>query len=164
MKSQQFEEPQLFVVKARELSLSGLTLLELMRAVLSRGAPFRFSARGWSMAPFIQDGDVVTVSPLRAGPGIGEVVAFVHPQMGMLVVHRIVAKCDGFLFIQADNPADHSEEPVPVKNLLGRVTQVERDGQRVWLGLGPERFVIAWLSRAGLLVPIRDWLVSILRN
>ena len=51
------------------LSLSGEALIELMRAVLARGLPFRFAARGFSMAPFIRDGDVISVSPpLSARP------------------------------------------------------------------------------------------------
>ena len=77
MRSQRLDEPRLFVVKAHELPLSGQALLELMRAVLARGVPFRFCARGWSMAPFIRDGDVITVSRFRHDlPDIGEVVAF----------------------------------------------------------------------------------------
>ena len=67
--------------RPQDLPLSGQALLDLMRAVLAKGVPFRFCARGWSMAPFIRDGDVITVSPLRQSlPGVGEVVAFVRPE------------------------------------------------------------------------------------
>jgi signal peptidase I len=48
-----------------------------MRAVLEKGKAFRFEARGMSMRPLIQDGDVVTVRSLAAGePRTGDVVAF----------------------------------------------------------------------------------------
>ena len=165
MRSNKFDDPRLFVVKAKELPLSGFALLELMHAVLARGVPFRFCARGWSMAPFIRDGDVITVSPLlQALPEVGEVVAFVRPGVGNLIVHRVIARRDGGLFIQGDSLTDHSDGMVPQENLLGRVTLIERDGHNVWLGLGPERFVIAWLSRGRLLIPMRIWLASLLNR
>lgn len=164
MRSQRFEEPRLFVTKAAELPLSGPALLELMRAVLARGKPFRFCARGWSMAPFIQDGDVITVSPFQRGqPAVGEIVAFVRPGEGTLVVHRIVQRRGLALFIQGDSVPEYADGLVPLENLLGRVTRIEREGRRVWLGLGPERSVIAWLSRARLLVPLRVWLATWLK-
>ena len=164
MRSQPFEEPQLFVARAADMPLSGEALLELMRAVLARGVPFRFCARGWSMAPFIRDGDVITVSPLRdVLPGVGEVVAFARPGAGKLVVHRVVASRGSALLIQGDSAPPRSDGIVARDNLLGRVTRVERNGQNVWLGLGPERYLIAWLSRTRLLVPLRGWAASWLK-
>jgi hypothetical protein len=164
LRSQRFEEPRLFVTGGAELPLSGQALLELMRAVLDRGVPFRFCARGWSMAPFIRDGDVITVSPFRHGQaGVGEVVAFVRPGEGNLVVHRVVARRGTALFIQGDSVPECADGIIPPENLLGRVTRIERDGQATWLGLGPERSLIAWLSRTRLLVPLRVWLASWLK-
>ena len=165
MRSPQFEDPKLFVVKANELPLSGFALLELMQAVLTRDLPFRFCARGWSMAPFIQDGDVITVSPLRHSmPGVGEVVAFVRPEEEVLVVHRVVARRGAYSFIQGDSVADHSDGMIPAENLLGRVTRIERNGHHVWVGLGPERYMIAWLSRARLLIPLKTHLAYWLKR
>jgi hypothetical protein len=164
LRSQQFEEPRLFVVKAQELPLSGQALLELMRAVLARGVPFRFCARGWSMAPFIQDGDVITISPLpQAGPRVGEVVAFVRPGVGKLVVHRVVDRLGTASFIQGDSRPEYADGMIAPENLLGRVTRIERDGRDVRLGLGPERTAIAWLSRRRLLSPLRGWLAPWLK-
>jgi hypothetical protein len=155
LRPQRFEEPQLVVRKAEELPLSGPALLELMGAVLARGAAFRFCARGWSMAPFIRDGDVITVSPLgRDLPRAGEVVAFVRPEGGNLVVHRAVARRGTALLIQGDGVAEYRDGVIPAENLVGRVTCVEREGRKVCLGLGPERAAIAWLSRARLLIPL----------
>jgi hypothetical protein len=164
LRSEQFESPQLFVVKAEELTLSGSALLELMRAVLARDVPFRFCARGWSMAPFIRDGDVVTVSPFgRARPGVGQVVAFTRPEEGNVVVHRVVARRGRDSYIQGDGVPDCADGIIPAENLLGEVTRVERDGHDVWLGLGPERYAIAWLSRTRRLVPLGAWLASWLK-
>jgi signal peptidase I len=159
-----FEDPHLFVVKAHELSLSGVALLELMRAVLSRNLSFRFCARGWSMAPFIHNGDVITVAPLQERiPGIGEVVAFIRSGSERLVVHRVVARRDKLVIFQGDNELGNPEESVPLENLLGKVTRIERNGHYVWIGLGPERYVIALLSKASLLTPLRTWLSFWLR-
>lgn len=159
-----YEKPGLFVVKAQELPLSGPALLELMRAVVARGRPFRFCARGWSMTPFIRDRDVITVAPLQQGlPGVGEVVAFVRPQGENLVVHRVVARRASAVLIQGDNRQEEPEEIVPQENLLGRVTRIERKGHPVWIGLGPERFGIAWLSRTRRLTPLSLWFASILK-
>ncbi len=160
MRSQPFEPPRLFVARAGEMPLSGQALLELMRAVLARGLPFRFCARGWSMAPFIRDGDVITVSPLQQAPGFGEVVAFVRPGTESLVVHRVVARHGAASLVQGDAESEDADWPVLQESLLGRVTRVERNGRKVWLGLGPERAVIAWLSRLGQLTRLRGRLAA----
>jgi hypothetical protein len=155
LRSPHFDNPQLFIVKGQELPLSGQSLLELMQAVLARGAPFRFRARGWSMAPFIRDGDVITITPLKqTRPGLGEVVAFIRPDVQKLVVHRIVARRGRTTLIQGDSVAECSDGLIPVEDLLGRVTRVERNGRRVLIGLGPERYLIAGLSRTRLLIPL----------
>lgn len=151
-----FDEPRLFAAQAGELPLSGEALLGLMRAVLSKGVPFRFRARGWSMAPFIRDGDVITVSPvLHSRPRIGQVVAFATPEEEKLVVHRVVGRRGEALLIQGDSVPHGADGMIPPENIMGRVTRVERNGHDVWLGLGPERIAIAYLSRARWLVPVR---------
>lgn len=156
MSQEPYRDPQLFVINGPDLPLSSSALLELMQAVLERGKPFRFCARGWSMAPFIQDGDVITVSPFsHSQPGTGEVVAFVRPETGSLVVHRIVARGATSSLLQGDNGSEFYDGKIPQENLLGRVTRVERNGHPIWLGLGPERHIIARLSAAGLLAPLR---------
>jgi hypothetical protein len=135
-----------------------------MRAVLARDVDFRFRARGWSMAPFIRDGDVITVSPLRGAlPHKGEVVAFEHPATGSLVVHRVVGRSSGSVTIRGDAALSEADGLIPTENLLGRVTRVERDGRNVRLGLGAERRVVAWLSRARVLSPLVHRFASVRR-
>ena len=138
-----------------------------MRAVLSRGVPFRFRARGCSMHPFVQDADVVTVHPLgKARIGAGDIVAFTHPGAGKLVVHRVAARTGGGLLMKGDN-AECADGIVPLENVLGRVSRVEREGRRIRLGAGPERALIAWLSRSdrleSMLAPAR-WVYRKLRK
>jgi hypothetical protein len=139
---------------SNKLILSGTELVDLMRQVLSRGKSFRFHARGGSMAPFIQDGDTICIIPLgRGGPGLGEVAAFLQPQTGRLLVHRVVSKHGQTYQIQGDN-INGNPDLVLLENLLGRVAHVERKGRQVRLGLGLERYLLALVSRIGLLVAL----------
>ena len=143
-----------------ELHLSSPQMSELMDDVLSLGLSFRFRAGGVSMSPFIHDGDVISIAPLAGRtPDVGEVVAFrrLDPQRTnsvRLVVHRVVKNTGKGCIILGDNqlPAQ-PDGPIANEHLLGTVSRVERRGKAVRLGLGPERYAIAILSRLGLLRP-----------
>lgn len=156
MKFNALGKPELSGSRGDEISLSKGALLELMTAVLSRGCSFRFRAKGWSMIPFIRDGDVITVDPISSRPcPLGQVVAFNSSDERGLVVHRIIARTDAGYLIQGDSAMGETDGIVRHDQLLGRVSRVERDGRRVWLGQGPERGAVAWLSRAGHLARLR---------
>lgn len=147
-------KPTFAVLKGNELSLSGPALVQLLRAVLDKGAPVRFQAKGFSMSPFIKNKDVVTISPLKCKqPGLGDIIAFVHPETEGLCIHRIVRKKDSIYVTKGDN-ISKTDECVPRENILGFVIKVERQGKQVFLGLGPERFLIAFLGCRGLLFPL----------
>jgi signal peptidase I len=147
-------KPKFAVVKGRDLPLSGPVLVQVLRAVLDKGAPVRFRAKGFSMSPFIKNEDVVTLSPLQnASPGVGEVIAFVLQGKDKLCVHRVVGKKGGIYVTKGDNSSE-ADESVPRENILGSVTRVERNGKEVFFGLGPERFLIAFLGRRGLLLSL----------
>ena len=138
------------------LSLSGKALIELMQAVHAKGLPFRFSAGGHSMAPFIRDGDVICVSPLASrAPGLGDVAAFIHPETKLLCMHRVLSVHGDHFLIQGDNMPGEPDGMISREAIVGRVIRVERAGRRVRLGLGPERLLLALLSRCGLLAVIR---------
>jgi hypothetical protein len=128
------------------------------------------------MSPFIKDGDVITIAPVQPSNrnphaptpsslppeeapelrncGIGQVVAFVNPVNERLVVHRIIGRHESRFLIQGDNLAGAVADMIHRDDILGRVVRIERGRKRVWLGLGPERYAIAVLSRVGLLLPI----------
>ena len=137
-----------------ELTITNPELRELILAVTQRKAGLKFQARGLSMAPFIKDGDVVTVSYLDGDNiGLGTVVAFSQPESKSLALHRVVAKKDNFYLIKGDNTYA-SDGWVERKNILAYVCKVERKGKGLRLGLGPEKMLIAFLSR-------RNWLKDI---
>ena len=137
------------------------------------------------MSPFIRDGDVITIAPVlppdrnphvsipsflsvgnvaeARNSYIGQVVAFVAAPSRRLVVHRIIGRRESGFLIQGDNLSGPVADTVRPVDILGRVVRIERGRKRVWLGLGPERYAIAVLSRAGLLLPIRSR-VAVLRS
>ena len=127
---------------------------ELMEAVLEKNVPFRFSASGSSMTPFIQDGDTITIapSPLQLRPG--DVVAFVNVHSNQLMVHRILHASPAGYLIKGDNNSV-PDGLMPASSIIGSVVRVVRRGRHVRLGLGIERFAIAWLSQ-------RCWLTQLL--
>ena len=154
------DQPHLHKLPSGELRLSGRGLGKLLQAVMDKQARCRFQVKGQSMAPFVRDGDIVTVAPVGKRPlRIGDVVAFTSPQAGMFLVHRVVGKHGDKLLVKGDNCAG-PDGRVAVSAVLGRVTTVERDGRRLRFGIGPERSLISRLSRRGVIVP----LLSLLRN
>ena len=127
--------------------LSRPLLAGLLRLTANEGLPIRFQARGGSMRPFIQDGDTITVSPLpRPAPRFGDVVAFLHPVSGQVIVHRVNRREGGRFWTQGDSVGE-GEGPMEGSHLLGGVSHIERGGRPRRLGLGPERVLIAAVTR-----------------
>lgn len=146
-------EPTLSTNEGREASLTGQALIEILQAVLNKNMPFRFRATGYSMFPFIFNGDVVTISPLsNIAPRIGDVVAIIHPESEKLAVHRVVGKKGNYFLIKGDNLVD-ADGFVPMAKVLGRISKVERNGKKISFGLGPERILIAFLARKRRVYP-----------
>ncbi len=101
--------------------------------LLAAGRTVRFLATGTSMYPAIQDGDWVTVEPLRPEPlKRGDVVLY-RGERG-ITAHRVTGSAMdrgalATLFVRADNggaPAEH----VDPGRVLGRVVSVERGARR----------------------------------
>ena len=127
-------------------------LAELIEAEVSRGTEFRLTVKGCSMVPFIKDKDIVTISAFPRGQfyGFGKSVAFFYPGRKMLGIHRIIGRQGSRYLIKGDN-SPQPDGLIPKENIIGYVTKVKRSHKNVLLGLGPERFMIAFLSRIGLL-------------
>ena len=136
------------------LSLSGAALTDLLEAVVSRGSLLTLRAKGFSMSPFIKDGDMVTLSPLnRALPRMGDVVAYIHPAIKRVFIHRVVRKNGDSYLMKGDNSLE-VDGPVRAAKILGLVKRVDRGNRRILLGFGPERQLIAFLSRKNLLLSL----------
>jgi hypothetical protein len=149
--------------RAEELLLSRADLTGLLRSIVDKGLPFRFRAGGFSMIPMIRDGDVITVFPLkRRLPRLGDVLAYAHPASDCLVVHRMIGKRDIKYLLKGDN-AILPDVLIPRENILGHVKKVERNRSTVWLGLGLERFLIAFFTRINFNLLVRHPLKNLAR-
>lgn len=118
-------------IHSKEADFIGLT-----QDILKKGKSIRFQARGWSMRPFIQDGDFITVSPAEnSSLKTGDVV-FYSITSNKVIVHRIVRKHkkNGRITILAKGDASFSPpEKIDIQNALGKVTAIERNGRKVSL-------------------------------
>ncbi len=117
------------------------------------------------MTPFIRDGDIITIERLKGNaPATGSIVAFARLDSDMLVIHRVVSKKGKLIFIKGDNGEECVDEIIPAENILGYVSQIERDGKLTKLGIGMEGLTIAWLSRMRLLIPARKMVANFRRR
>jgi len=135
------------MLQQRELRLSNAAHQELLRATIERGASLRTTVRGFSMSPFIKDGDVLTIAPMdQRAPRVGEVIAFVSPLGGRMAVHRVVSRQNDGWLLRGDNSTTN-DGVLDLEDMLGRVVRVERDGRDVQLGVGAGGVLIARLNR-----------------
>lgn len=129
----------------------GKSFADLLTDIMRRGKPCRFTAHGFSMFPFIRDGDVVTVSPVGdESLKTGDIVAFSHPEDGGLVIHRIVKKGAGGYRIKGDSTFV-SDGVLPAEKIIGKVVVVERRGRAFRPGRGLPGWLTAFFSYYGLL-------------
>ena len=85
------------------------------------------------MRPFIQDGDLITVSPLRNySIRVGDVVLYKTTDH-RAIVHRVIQKITknnkAIFFIKGD-AAFGQPEKVDVERVMGRVASIERNGHK----------------------------------
>ncbi len=147
-------KPSLRIQNQNEKALSGKALAVLLAAVLDKGIPFRFKARGFSMSPMIQDGDVITICSFHPEAlHLGDVVAIFYARTEKFVVHRLIDRKGDFFIVKGDNNPGPDEQ-VSQDQIVGRVKRIERNGRRIHFGLGKERYVIAWLMRNRLFLAL----------
>lgn len=112
----------------------GAELNSFLGELLEGGKPASIPARGFSMAPFIRDGDLITIAPaFRPGSGsdqykVGDIILF-RTELDRWLVHRIIRKSyrgkrgrvvtKGDSLLQADRPVDREQ-------VWGRVTALTR--------------------------------------
>jgi len=155
-------KPALSSFQGGELRLSGDGFRDLVWAILAKGKPVRFQVRGFSMSPFLREGDVVTLRPVGERPLCrGDIAAFFDSSSGKMAVHRIVSadrKSGRFLFKGDNSPA--ADGFVDASDIYGIIGRVERRGKTVRLGIGPGRGIVAWLSQR---IPLTRWLFFLKR-
>jgi hypothetical protein len=98
---------------------------ELVHELIASGNSFRFCARGLSMNPTIQDGDILHVEPITAAPKIGEIVLFSRD--GEFKAHRVVGR-SGDDFVTRGDAGIEVDGIIARKCIIGRIVAVELAG------------------------------------
>jgi hypothetical protein len=144
--------------REKTISFPSKELVKLMQIAFERNASFRFSATGFSMFPFIRDGDIITLSPLHGHYYLfGKVAAFYDQGAGNFIVHRVISIRHGSYIFKGDN-VNHIDGLIPPENILGIVTKIERGGKNVLFGFGPERILFVFLNKFQLITLfLRCW-------
>ena len=110
-------------------------LIELSKDIFRKGKSIRFQAKGWSMRPFIRDGDFIVVSPIEnSSIKTGDVVFYLTTE-NKIIVHRVIKKYKKdkdnriMMFIKGDATFSYPEK-IEMQNVLGKVIAVERNGRK----------------------------------
>ncbi len=132
-------------------------LLELSKNIFRKGKSIRFQAKGWSMRPFIRDGDIIVVSPIEnSSIKTGDVVFYLTTE-NKVMVHRVIRKHKKgnrmIMFIKGDATFS-SPEKVEMQDVLGKIVEVERNGQKK--RLDTKLYTIKGLLFAGI-SPFSQW-------
>lgn len=110
---------------------------EICKSLLVAGKSVRFNALGDSMFPFIHNGDLVLVEPIKAEClKTGDVILY-EGENGHCLLHRIIHKRNLAGSLEFQIQADNILKPdgwVSSDGVFGRLTQFYQDG--VWLKMG----------------------------
>jgi len=125
--------------KLEILNLKGEDFAFIAQKVLGRGRALRFRAKGGSMSPFIRNGDVVQVVPLKGKINLGDVV-FYRSSYGKTVIHRVIQRSKESIITRGDS-VPSPDQPVLSKQVLGWVVCVEKNGWRIRLDTSTGRLL-----------------------
>ncbi len=112
--------------KTEMLNLRREDFTSIAQEVLGRGRILRFKAKGGSMSPFIRNGDVVEVVPLKGKINFGDIILY-HSSCGGPVIHRVIQRNKESIITKGDSVLG-SDQPIFSKQVLGRVVAVEKNG------------------------------------
>jgi signal peptidase len=137
-----------------EIDLNSERFADLAGEILASGRALRFRARGVSMRPCIQDGDLLEIQPAQEQHiRIGDIL-LINLAQRQLLVHRVVRiqidrsqKC----FLLQGDAARQQDGCVPFDQVLGRVISLERNGKRFYLN-SPIKHFLAVLYVMGLTI------------
>ena len=143
--------------------MNGVEFHDLAGQILHSGHGVRFQARGGSMQPFIQDGDILEVMPLaKQHVNCGDVL-LVEAGEGKLLAHRVVkirSRDGNPAFLIKSEACSVPEGWFGLENVLGRVVVVEHGEQhiqlasraqqlrsRIWVMISPWVPKFSWLPQ-----------------
>jgi len=137
------------------LDINGSEFEALTRDLLAEGNMVRFRARGFSMRPFIRNGDILEVQPFTDHPvRLGDIVLFKSVNNGLLA-HRIIKiKPDqkSKMYLPQGDSNRYPDLPISPAQILGVVAALKRNQHRVNLCTGSQKFVARlWVLFAPLI-------------
>ncbi|TET08558.1 signal peptidase I [Candidatus Aerophobetes bacterium] len=112
--------------KTEMLNLKREDFASIAQEVLDRGRILRFKAKGGSMSPFIQNGDVLEVVPLKGKINFGDIILY-HSSCGNPIIHRVIQRGKESIITKGDSVSS-SDQPILSKQVLGRVMAIEKNG------------------------------------
>lgn len=122
------------VIGEKNLSCESKAFAIIAIELLSSGKTLRFTAKGGSMDPLIRDGDTLFLAP--ADPfriQLGDVV-FISDKAGRPRIHRVIKinrhQGQRTFLIHGDR-SNHADGIFPPDRVFGKVTAIEREGQRI---------------------------------
>lgn len=102
--------------------------------IIKNGNAIRFTVSGVSMGPFLKSDDVVEVEPVEVSDiSPGSIIFYKHDN-GRAIVHRVIRKrvnAEGVYLVTKGDAVRVFDLPISEKQVLGRVTSVERSGRTV---------------------------------
>lgn len=124
---------------------------ELLRGIFSLKIMVKMTVYGKSMEPFIRDGDLIFLSPIKnSWPKLGEVIAYGHPITKKMIIHRLV-KYEGEKFVLKGDNCKQFDEEIGYSHILGRVSAINRKDSQKNIGIGKLSRLIACLSRINII-------------
>ena len=132
------------------MNVSSRELMPIVCMALERGQRVRLTLNGSSMLPFIIDGDVVELEPMRSMPMLGDILFVRCACIGREVVHRVVELKGDTFFLRGDMQA-RCKVPFTEKNIIGKVVALHRNGHRRFIDSGFWRLAgLLWLRTSPL--------------
>ena len=133
-----------------EIKLKHNDFIDLSVNILGQGGSLQFKAHGYSMYPFIRNGDAVIVHPVDADAlSVGDIV-FYRNSLNRLVAHRIIGKSifkNQIILRTRGDAATKSDGWINTDQVLGRIVSVNRKDKVIDLNSPFQRFItILWIK------------------
>ncbi len=122
--------------------------------LLRRGTPVSFTATGLSMRPFINDGEIITVAPVKIRSiRTGDILLYRDNKT--VIAHIVVSinknRTPEPLFILRGDLGTSADEEVTAEQILGKVVGITRDGKTIRCNRFRARITRQLILRAFLL-------------
>ena len=150
-------------VESDNLLLSSKEIAGFLKKTCEKGIPFKFTATGMSMSPFICDGDSLIIEPLKKIPAAGDIVAFINPARGYLIIHRVIEKQNEQYLLKGDNVYSYDGycEKKDIHGIVKKIIITQKNlrspgrlVRKFFLFLNNYKKTIAFFSKYKLLTPV----------